>query len=185
MRVCRVRPDVPAVTREFDYLVPETLTDPIGVGTVVRVPLHGRRVRGWVVADGVTPATPVGRLVPVHRVVSAGPPAAVVDLARWAARRWAGPDTAFLRAASPPNVVTPTDPVEPAAAVHPVGAPPADLGGSWPDAPVRVVTCLRTRRSTLSLRMEAPTRARTLVVEVAVVTAGSSALVKRTGVLRK
>jgi primosomal protein N' (replication factor Y) len=128
------------VTREFDYLVPETLTDPIGVGTVVRVPLHGRRVRGWVVADGVTPATPVGRLVPVHRVVSAGPPAAVVDLARWAARRWAGPDTAFLRAASPPNVVTPTDPVEPAAAVHPVGAPPADLGGSWPDAPVRVVT---------------------------------------------
>lgn len=140
MRVCRVRPDVPAVTREFDYLVPETLTDPIGVGTVVRVPLHGRRVRGWVVADGVTPATPVARLVPVHRVVSAGPPAAVVDLARWAARRWAGPDTAFLRAASPPNVVTPTDPVEPAAALHPVGAPPADLGGPWPDAPVRVVT---------------------------------------------
>ncbi len=64
------------------------------------------------------------------------------------------------------------------------GQPPTSL---WElmRSPVRVVTCLRTRRSTLSLRMEAPTRARTLVVEVAVVTAGSSALVKRTGVLRK
>jgi primosomal protein N' (replication factor Y) len=140
VRVCRVRPDVPAVTREFDYLVPEALTDPLGVGTIVRVPLHGRRVRGWVVADDVVPATPVDRLVPVHAVVSAGPPPAVVDLARWAAHRWAGPLTAFLRAASPPSVVPAGAPVEATAALHPVAPPPADLGGPWPDAPVRVVT---------------------------------------------
>ncbi len=38
-------------------------------------------------------------------MVSAGPPADVVDLCRWAAWRWAGPLATFLRAASPPNVV--------------------------------------------------------------------------------
>ena len=45
-RVCRVQPDVPAVTRAFDYLVPPALADLVRVGTIVRVPLHGRRVRG-------------------------------------------------------------------------------------------------------------------------------------------
>ena len=48
--VARVHVDVPALDREFDYLVPEKLRASVRVGTIVRVPLHGRRVRGWVTA---------------------------------------------------------------------------------------------------------------------------------------
>ena len=54
-RVVRVLPDVPAIDKAFDYLVPEHLGDQVRVGTVVRVELHGRRVGGWVVADRVEP----------------------------------------------------------------------------------------------------------------------------------
>ena len=139
-RVCRVQPDVPAVTRAFDYLVPPTLADLVRVGTIVRVPLHGRRVRGWVVADHVVPEAAPDRLVPVHAVVSAGPPPGVVELAAWAARRWAGPVTAFLRAASPPNVVAPAAVTESGSTRFSVSAPPADLGGAWPGNRARTVT---------------------------------------------
>jgi primosomal protein N' len=52
-RVCRVVPDITAVEREFDYSVPDPLAALVRVGAIVRVPLHGRRVRGWVVADDV------------------------------------------------------------------------------------------------------------------------------------
>ena len=49
----RVLPDVSAIERTFDYLVPEHLDALVRVGAIVRVPLHGRRVRGWVVAAGL------------------------------------------------------------------------------------------------------------------------------------
>jgi primosomal protein N' (replication factor Y) len=117
--VCRVRPDVAAVEREFDYAVPEELGSQIEVGTVVRVPLHGRRVRGWVVDDDITSETDPQRLRPLIAAVSAGPPAAVVDLCRWAAWRWAGPFPAMLRSASPPNVVPPGAVVPRDEAVYP------------------------------------------------------------------
>jgi len=100
--VVRVQPDVPAIHRVFDYFLPSHLS--VSVGTIVRVPLHGRRVRGWVmVADVANPETT--ELRDVLAVVGAGPPAAMVELCRWAAWRWAGPLATFLRAASPPNVV--------------------------------------------------------------------------------
>ena len=76
------------------------------IGTIVRVPLHGRRVRGWVLdADVAAPEVEGARLRDVLAVVSAGPPPDVVDLCRWAAWRWAGPLATFLRAASAANVV--------------------------------------------------------------------------------
>ncbi|MFM8303561.1 MAG: hypothetical protein ACKOA9_04580 [Actinomycetota bacterium] len=128
------------MARTFDYLVPEALAASVRVGTVVRVPLHGRRVRGWVVADDVVPEADPDRIVPVHKVVSAGPPPEVVALAHWAAHRWAGPVTAFLRAASPPVSVTATASPSPESALHPVSAPPTELGADWLDARVRVVT---------------------------------------------
>ena len=53
--VVRVLPDVPAIDRAFDYLVPEPLGDQVRVGTMVRVPLSGRRVAGWVLEVDVTP----------------------------------------------------------------------------------------------------------------------------------
>jgi primosomal protein N' (replication factor Y) len=130
-RVCRVVPDVPALERTFDYLVPDPMADAVGVGTIVRVPLHGRRVRGWVVADGVEPETDAA-LLPLAKVVGAGPPPDLVALTEWAAWRWAGPRAVLLRAASPPNAVRRTT-----AAALPADRP---LGGggtelvAWPPA---------------------------------------------------
>jgi primosomal protein N' (replication factor Y) len=108
-RVCGVVPDVTALERAFDYLVPDDLGPAVRVGTIVRVPLHGRRVRAWVVAVDVEPETVRERLLPVHAVVSAGPLADVVDLTAWVARRWCGPRVAVLRSASAPNRVRPED----------------------------------------------------------------------------
>ncbi|MFN8036034.1 MAG: hypothetical protein U0V73_08875 [Acidimicrobiia bacterium] len=126
LRACRVRPDLPAVDKTFDYLVPDGLD--VTVGTIVRVPLHGRRVRGWVVADDVEPDTDPARLRPLLRVSSAGPPAEVMALCDWVAWRYAGSPVPVLRAASPPRNV--------ARAVTPPGDAPADgpRGGSGPVA---------------------------------------------------
>jgi primosomal protein N' (replication factor Y) len=138
-RVCRVQPDVPAVPRAFDYLVPADLADVVRVGTIVRVPLHGRRVRGWVVDDNVTSDVDAEQLRPLRAFVSAGPPPDVVALTRWAAWRWAGPVATFLRAASPPTVVANDPAPEVDEALYPVPALPDALDGPI-DGDVRVVT---------------------------------------------
>src|SRR5262249_26490596 len=108
--------------RAFDYRLPAVLpaAASVEVGTMVRVPLHGRRVRGWVVErDVAEPGVDDADLRDVVGVVSAGPPADVVELCRGAAWRWAGPRAAFLRAASPPNLVAPTVEPERETAVYP------------------------------------------------------------------
>ncbi len=114
----RVVPDVPAIHRRFDYSVPAALADAVTLGGRVRVPLHGRRVGAWVVEDDVTPDPGVHPL-DVAASSGLGPPPAVVDLARWAAWRWAGPVSSFLGTASPPRVVralgpAPGSPMRPA-----------------------------------------------------------------------
>jgi primosomal protein N' (replication factor Y) (superfamily II helicase) len=107
-RACRVLPDVTAVDRAFDYSVPDALEALVRVGAIVRVPLHGRRVRGWVVEDSVEPVSGTGALLDVLAVVSAGPPRDVIDLSEWVAWRWSGPRVAVLRSASAPNHVPPS-----------------------------------------------------------------------------
>ncbi len=103
-RIVRVVPDVPAIHRRFDYVVPPALDADIGVGARVRIDLHGRRVGGWVVEDGVDP--PRGVLPkPLAGSSGDGPPPSVVSLAEWAAWRWAGPLSSFLGTASPSHVV--------------------------------------------------------------------------------
>jgi primosomal protein N' (replication factor Y) len=100
-------------------VLPDGLARAVQVGTIVRVPLHGRRVRGWVLdADVAEPDVAATRLREVLAAVSAGPPPEVVDLCRWAAWRWAGPLATFLRAASPPNVVPHDEEPEPETAVY-------------------------------------------------------------------
>jgi len=103
MAVVRVLPDVSGLDKPFDYTVPPEL-GAVPVGTVVRAPLHGRTVAGWVVGDRVEP--PHGlELKALSAVVGLGPPPTVVELCAWAAWRWAGPQRALLRAASPPRRV--------------------------------------------------------------------------------
>lgn len=104
MTVVRVLPDVAAIDREFDYLLPAGATGEVEVGTMVRVPLHGRRVGGWITAVGVDPPAGV-QLAEVAKVSGLGPTAEMIDLCRWAAWRWAGHLATFLRMASPPKMV--------------------------------------------------------------------------------
>jgi len=122
VRVVRVVPDVPAIHRRFDYAVPAALADAVTLGGRVRVTLHGRRVGAWVVEDDVTP-DPGVRPLDVAASSGLGPPPAVVDLAAWAAWRWAGPMSSFLGTASPPRTVR--DLPSPA----PAGPGPASPGG--------------------------------------------------------
>lgn len=79
----------------------------IEIGSRVRVSLHGRRVGGWVVelvdeSDGID----ADALKPILMSSGIGPSTDVIDLGRWASRRWcAGRLRPFLVVASPPVVV--------------------------------------------------------------------------------
>lgn len=127
MTTVRVLPDVPAVGREFDYAVPDRWADRMQVGVRVRVRLHNRPVGGWVTA--VDPSPPAGvDLQPITGCSGLGPPPAVLDLAGWAAWRWAMPVATVLRIGSPDrNVWT-----LPAAPVSSAGAPAATASGASP-----------------------------------------------------
>ncbi|MFT3854576.1 MAG: hypothetical protein QM733_17855 [Ilumatobacteraceae bacterium] len=105
--VARVVPDVTGLDKQFDYLVPPALAGDVRPGSSVRVPLHGRRIGGWVVSVGAPSAdVPVDRLLPIAAWSGVGPSPDVIDLARWAALRW-GVDRLrpFMVAASPPRRV--------------------------------------------------------------------------------
>ncbi len=107
MAPLRVITEVAALDRAFDYAENPAL-GPIGVGDRVRVELHGRSVRGWVVAQ----VTSERELKSVRKWLGYGPPPSMIDLAQWASDRWCGPVARFLAAASPSRVVTsvPTTP---------------------------------------------------------------------------
>ena len=109
--IVRVLPDVSGIDKVFDYRVPESLVDSIGVGDRVRVPLNGRSVAGWVleVLESETSVLP-SKLLDVSKWSSKGPSSDVIDLGRWAARRYVGrlrsvlsPATADTNVATLPN----------------------------------------------------------------------------------
>lgn len=105
----RVLPDVPAIRREFDYLVPAVWIDDgraahLAVGSMVRIELHGRRVAGWVTS--VDPDDPhIEGLRSLAKISGIGPPSELIDVCRWAAHRWVGPVSSMLGTASPPKMV--------------------------------------------------------------------------------
>ena len=83
------------------YAVPDTLD--VQVGSIVRVPLGGRRVRGWVVATGERPKPGLRPILSVSGDV-AGFDRQLLGVLRWAAARYIAPLSALLAKASPPNV---------------------------------------------------------------------------------
>ena len=88
--IVRVVPDVAGLDgKEFDYFVPEKLEGQVRVGSVVRVALQGRRVRAWVVAVDVETLAGVA-LKPIAQLSRGHVLPEVIELARWAAWRWAG-----------------------------------------------------------------------------------------------
>ena len=97
-------PDVAGFERELDYEVPAKFAAEIRPGSIVRVPLQGRAVRGWVVAYPVQ--SPEGlALRPIAKVTSWGPEPELFELAEWAAWRWASRRRSLLFTASPQAAV--------------------------------------------------------------------------------
>jgi primosomal protein N' (replication factor Y) len=116
--VVRVLPDEPAIDKTFDYLVPDTFGGQVRVGDRVRVALGPRRVGGWIVEVGVEPPAGVD-LRPLARWSGRGPGPDLLELADWAAWRWAGRPASFLRTASPERNVAGLPPASPVGAAGP------------------------------------------------------------------
>lgn len=139
--VVRVLPDRKGPDKEFDYLVPDKFADVVRVGSLVRVDLAGRRVSGWITRVGSEPPART-KLVPLAHVRGLGPSPEIIDLCRWAARRWAGRTAAFLTTASPERAVT--------------GLPPLHQGrpqGPPPPHPIELDDALATTTQTATARI--------------------------------
>lgn len=99
-------PRVPtfAVDRGFWYTVPDNLADRVEVGAIVRVPLSGRRVRGYVVEVG--PGEDRGRLKPIQSVSGDFPVfgRSALRSLEWAADHYLAPLSVMLDRAAPPNL---------------------------------------------------------------------------------
>src|SRR5687768_15864412 len=102
-RYCRVAIDSPvrALDRPFDYEIPERMLGRVGVGSVVRVNLHGRNVRAFVVEVLDEPDVADPRVL--SSLVSPEPlfSAETIALAAWTARRYVVPLGAVLHDAVP------------------------------------------------------------------------------------
>ncbi len=100
--------DVPAIVHPLDYLPPVGSSALLAPGTIVRVPLHGRSVNGWVLGFGTGTTATLQR---IKKVKGFGPPPQVLELAEFASWRFAGAKAKFLRAASPdrntPSLLSP------------------------------------------------------------------------------
>ena len=102
----RVVPSVPtfAVDNGFWYSIPPSQESIIGVGTMVRVPLGGRKVRGYVVE--LARREP-GRLRPIAAVSMEAktfdPP--LLRSLTWAAHHYVAPVSVMLDRSVPPNLV--------------------------------------------------------------------------------
>lgn len=137
---CRVAVDSPvlALDRPFDYRVPERMRGRVRVGSVVRVRLHGRRMRAYVTSMPTEPAVP--EPTTLSALVSDEPlfDPETVDLARWASRRYLASLGSVLHLATPGRFSAP-----------PVGADPAELFSAsapgWLADPGALETVVRER----------------------------------------
>lgn len=124
MQAIRVVPNVPsfAVDNGFWYSVPRHLQPDATVGRIVRAPLGGRRVRGWVVEatdehrDGLKEISGVSGDLAIFDE-------RLLEALIWAAKHYVAPVSVLLARAGPPNL--PKGPL----AREEVPMPPASDGG--------------------------------------------------------
>ncbi len=101
----RVVPDVAsfAVDEGFWYSIPDHLIESLHIGSIVRVPLSGRRVRGWVVEKS---PDRVGKLKDIAGISGSGPvfDEDLLKSLMWSARHYVAPLATLLGRATPPNL---------------------------------------------------------------------------------
>ncbi|HJC61308.1 MAG TPA: primosomal protein N' [Candidatus Dietzia intestinigallinarum] len=137
--VARVLPllGVPHLDREFDYLVPESLSEQAVVGTRVRVRFAGRLVDGFLIGRAAE-SDHRGELAWLERVVSPEPVLTprLLGLVEAVARRWVGMRSDVLRLAIPPRHAAAERSVP--AAEPPLGVTtgPVELPAGWADHPM-------------------------------------------------
>src|SRR5688572_21824815 len=80
------------LNKELTYIVPPSLAERVRIGSIVRVPLCNRRVRGWVVSVDVD-AGPTEGLAQIAAVSGRGPvfDAGLLAMAKALARRYIQP----------------------------------------------------------------------------------------------
>ncbi len=119
---CRVLIDVSGYARELDYLMPDQLVESARVGSIVRVRLRNRVVKGWLTSINLVDSqvAPVD-LKPILNIYSVGPSAEIVELARWISSRFVGPMRTVLSSASPNRIIK-SDPRFRARATFPVSS---------------------------------------------------------------
>jgi primosomal protein N' len=90
------------LNKELTYIVPPELADRVRIGSIVRVPLRNRRVRGWVVSIEVD-AAPEEGLAQIAAVSGRGPvfDAGLLAMATALARRYVQPLSTFLSLFTP------------------------------------------------------------------------------------
>ena len=100
-----VVPDIPSfsVDKGFWYEIPGHLATDVSVGSMVRVPMSGRRTRGWVISiserepDGLKEIAGVSGKVPIFD-------AGMLGSLRWVATHYLSPFSTILARATPPNL---------------------------------------------------------------------------------
>jgi primosomal protein N' (replication factor Y) len=126
--------------RPLTYAVPPALGGAARLGSVVRVPLRGRKMRGWVV--GVREGEAPDGTVELAALSGRGPvlDAALIRMAGTLAERTVHPLASYLKLFTPPNLGRPpkTPPSPPAAPFgpaphpHPATEPPASRRAPTP-----------------------------------------------------
>lgn len=107
---------------------PERIAE-IAVGSLVRVPLGGRRTRGYVVEITDKPPRPVDKLRPVGPLVMKLPifDEPLLAALQWAANRYVAPLSVLLERATPPNLANRAIEPAPASPASPPVSPLADF----------------------------------------------------------
>jgi primosomal protein N' (replication factor Y) (superfamily II helicase) len=90
------------LNKELTYSVPPDLVERVRIGSIVRVPLRNRRVRGWVVSVDPAGEPPEGT-VALAAVSGRGPvfDGALLEMAKTLARRYVSPLSSFLSLFTP------------------------------------------------------------------------------------
>jgi primosomal protein N' (replication factor Y) (superfamily II helicase) len=92
-----------ALDRSFRYSIPDELRGQIAIGSLVRVPLGRRKVRGIVVEVGEVEDSALEKIRTLVVPVPLAPPP-IRDLLRWVASRYVAPQPAAFERVVPPRV---------------------------------------------------------------------------------